>query len=449
MTKRITITLGNSLSKINGLTKEELTSLRKELSYKIDFATARYIPNPANRTKYCIDLKGNYGTGLQPRVNNWLKKHNLTFLVQYVGEHVHYLPLVVAERAFKSTLPFAPYPDQAQALETIKVHARGILSLPTGTGKSFIIAMLLAEFKTKTLIVVPTLELKTQLIASLSEYLTTMKHITVENIDSKALLTATDYECLIIDEAHHVAAKTYHNLNKTAWNSITKRYFFTATPFRNNTEETLLFESIAGEVIYELTYPEAVKNNYIVPVEAYYYNVPHTHTDRVLYTGVYHDLVYDNKYRNKLIAKIITALYHNDKHCLCLVKEIKHGQILSELTGIPFANGADEDSREWINIFNSGKLKCLIGTTGILSEGVDTKPAEYVIIAGLGKAKSNIMQSIGRGVRKYPGKESCKVIIFKDKSHKFTLRHFKEQCKIIKEEYLTEPIELEIKDETT
>jgi superfamily II DNA or RNA helicase len=126
------------------------------------------------------------------------------------------------------------------------------------------------------------------------------------------------------------------------------------------------------------------------------------------------------------------------------VKEVKHGYAIQEIFNAPFANGQDDITRAYIGAFNKGEVKGLIGTTGILGEGVDTKPCEYVIIAGLGKAKSAFMQQIGRAVRTYPGKESAKIILFRDASHRFTLRHYRAQAKILKEEYGVTPIKLEL-----
>lgn len=442
MQDRVIVTLGNSYSRITGLSQDEMYALRKLLSYNVDFATARFIPNPANRVKYCIDAKGNFGTGLLYRVLGFCIDNDLDIKVEDRTSKDD--PVIVFKRAFKSTFNVNPYPDQAIAVKMAIERGRGVISMPTGTGKSMVISMLLAKNKLKTLIVVPTVELKHQLSNTLSECLNSVKDITVENIDSTALKKAGDYDCLIIDEAHHVAAKTYHKLNKTAWSNIRHRYFFTATPFRNNSEETLLFESIAGEIIFELCYFEAVAKAYIVPVEAYYYEIPKVKTDAFTYAQVYNELIVNNEFRNNLIALLLLRFNADKKATLCLVKEIKHGEILSDLTGIPFVNGQDVESRQYIQDFNQGKIKCLIGTSGVLSEGVDTKPAEIVIVADLGKAKSQLMQKIGRVVRNYPGKESGKVIIFSDKSHKFLLRHFKEQCKIINEQYNTNPIKLEI-----
>src|SRR6185295_4275346 len=110
----------------------------------------------------------------------------------------------------------------------------------------------------------------------------------------------------------------------------------------------------------------------------------------------------------------------------------------------PFANGQDDTTRHYIKKFNNRELLSLVGTTGILGEGVDTKPCEYVIIAGLGKAKSAFMQQVGQAIRTYPGKETAKIILIKDKSHKFLLRHFNTQVRILKEEYGVTPMKLEL-----
>jgi superfamily II DNA or RNA helicase len=129
---------------------------------------------------------------------------------------------------------------------------------------------------------------------------------------------------------------------------------------------------------------------------------------------------------------------------LTLVKEIAHGKALEKLSGVPFVNGQDAESRQYIADFNAGRLKALIGTTGVLGEGIDTRPCQYVIVAGLGKAKSAFMQQVGRSVRKYPGKETAKILIFKDKSHKWLANHFNAQKKILIDEYGSAPAKLEV-----
>lgn len=423
----ITIIVGNSYSTIKGLTAPQEKELKALLSYVVG-GSSSYFSGYGPKHRSLLDKKGVFPTGLLHRVTAWLPTK---------PEISYSSPIVIKGSSKKHSIL---YPWQETAVRNALYMTRGIITAPTGAGKSRVIEAISAQLGNKVLVIVPSIEIKTQLSAVLNH----LKLVRVENIDSTALKTLTDFDCLIIDEGHHAAAKTYRNLNKTAWNAISYRFFITATPFRNDNEETLLFESIAGQVIYKLTYADAVANKYIVPIESYYLQCPKQKTEAFTYREVYNELVINNTPRNVMIANLLTSLHSSQKSTLCLVKEVAHGKILSELTGLPFVSGDDNDSRKYIGRFNSGSLKVLIATTGIMGEGIDSKPCEFVVIAGLGKAKSQFMQQCGRAVRTYPGKESAKVILIKDTSHRFLTRHYNTQRAILKEEYNSIPVKLEI-----
>lgn len=431
----VEIIFHNSYSQVKGLKTDAFRKLKKLLSYESN--PNSYFSGGFSRPKSLLDAKGFFPTGLLTRVKNFLNDEGTDFTC------FHKTPSFV-EVKLEPRFSHTPYAAQLKAVDKAFFEGRGTLSLPTGSGKSLIIALLIDRLRVRTLIVVPNLELKQQLTESLINIFGLNAPITVENIDSKKLPKLQDFDMLIIDEAHHAASATYQKLNKTAWAGIYHRFMLTATPFRNQKDEQLLFEGIAGDVIYKLSYSEAVTQGYIVPVEAYYLECPKKRTGAFTWAQVYSELVVNNMYRNEMIALLMLRLNSENKSSLCLVKEIAHGNILSEMTGIPFANGQDEDSRIYLDEFKSGKLTCLIATTGIAGEGTDAKPCEYVIVAGLGKAKSSFMQQVGRATRVYSNKESAKVIIIYDKSHKFCSRHFAAQRAILKEEYNIMPIKLEI-----
>lgn len=428
------IIVENSYSRVVDIDNDTLSFLRKELSYKDDPSKAFYSPY-GPKTYYLIDKRGVFLTGLLERVQDLLSSYGI------LDKRVR--PLV----NFKS--PTAPgvslYPAQEEAIKRAQTHHQGIISMPTGSGKSIAIGALIRQFNLKTLIVVPNLELKKQLQETVNRFSHKNQVVDVYNIDSTALQTTkSKYDLLIVDEAHHSAAKTYQKLNKGLWSNIYYRYYFTATPFRNQKSEQLLFEGMTGSLIYNLTYKDAINSKYIVPVEAYSIKCDKIPNEFRAWPQVYSGLVVNNDVRNLQISSILKDLIKNKKSVLCLVKEIKHGEILSELTDVPFANGQDDESRPLIKDFAEGRIRGLIGTSGIIGEGVDTKSCEYVIIAGLGKAKSAFMQQVGRAVRKYPGKESAKVIIFNDSSHKFTKSHFGVQKKILLDEFGVVPVTLEL-----
>ncbi len=420
----ITLTIDNSYSRIQGLTTVEFRALRNILSYETD-AQAAYFSGGHRHKKYLLDKQGFFPTGLLGKVLS-IRGGNANI----VDKRVQPKPF---SNIFKPNPVFRPYKSQTEAVYNLETRS-GIV-MPTGSGKSMIIAMTILKRQVSTLVVVPTLEIKHQLKSTLTEFFGSLEHIRVENIGSTALKKLKGYPHLIIDECHHAASKTYQTLNKACWNEAYYRLFLSATFFRNQNNEQLLFEGICGPVTYELTYKEAVKAGSIVPVEAYYYEVPKQKVDEHTWAGVYSKLVVNNQTRNELIAVLLLRLLSADKSTLCLVKEIKHGRILSEMTGVPFINGEDAESRAYLSAFNSGAIKAIIATTGVVGEGIDTKPCEYVLIAGLGKAKSAFMQQVGRSVRTYPGKESAKVVLFLDKSHKWTKAHFAAQRTVLKDEY--------------
>lgn len=428
----IIINIGNSYSRVTGLTASEFGKLRKLLSYRVE---TYGLTSP----RYLIYKRGNFPTGLLPSVKKFVidlkRPYSLKDTRNKLG-HAR-VPLSLKKRV-------EPYPWQLKAATIASKYSRAGIVAATGTGKSLAMALIIDELKLRTLIVVPNIEIRRQLHSSFIALFgwNYDRYITILNIDSPALRQADHYDMLIIDECHRAAAKTYRMLNKKYWNGIYRRYFFSATFFRNDNNEQLLFEGVCGQIKYELPYRAAVTDGYIVPVDAYYFKLEKRPVEGYTWAQVYKELVTKNTGRNALIARTLEMLKENGRSSLCLVKEVAHGESLSAISNIPFANGQDESSRDYIKQFNSGKIPCLIATTGILGEGVDTKPCEYVIIAGLGKAKSAFMQQIGRAVRKYPGKESAKVILFKDTSHKWTRKHFNAQAKILREEYGVKPIEI-------
>lgn len=343
-----------------------------------------------------------------------------------------------------------PYAEQLEIAEVGAKKARGTVSAVTGFGKSIAMALLVARLQLRTLIIVPNLGLKEQLRATFTAVFGSLHNVLIENIDSPRLKTTPDFDCLIIDEAHHSAAATYRKLNTSAWTGIYTRFFFTATPFRARSAEDILLESIAGQIIYRVSYETAVERGYICPIDAYYYVLPKKRAlkgNGKSWPGVYSELIVKNAERNALLARLITSLYEQKQSTLCLVKEVAHGEELARLTGAAFAHGQGEDHQQLIEWFAAGKLRTLIATVGVCSEGRDTKSAEWVILGQGGQSKNQLMQAIGRGVRRFGEKESCKVVLFDEPSHRWTHDHWKAQVRAIEEEYGIRPTRLDLPED--
>ncbi len=440
----IKLTIGNSTCKIEGLSVKQFSELKKLLSYQVN-ASAAYFSGGHNNTRYLLGRRGDFPTGLLYIVKAYLKHIKEEFSV------VETRVKPVKQLILAANLGFSPYKEQVEAADACYNHQRGIVVAPTGVGKSVIAALIINRLQVPTLVVVPSLELRRQLITTLQNIfgeenvgsLHKGRYIAVENVDAlDPNEPLVGYDCVIIDEFHHSGAKTYRKLNEKAWNDVFYKFGLTATPFRSQEDERLLLESVLSKVIYRIEYEDAVKKGYIVPMDAYYLELPKTEVKGDTWGEVYKELVVSNKVRNSIIAKLLIALHQNKISTLCLVKEIAHGNAITKLTGGAFANGQNDECEVLIQFFNDKHLRVLTGTTGVLGEGVDTKPCQYVIIAGLGKSKNAFMQQVGRAFRVSPGKERATVIIFKDNSHKWSKAHFNAQVKILKEEYGVTPTRL-------
>lgn len=455
----INLSIGNSECTAAGLTKEQWTKLRDMMSYSISDRRAYFSKSYFNQKRFLIDKAGRFPTGLLYIFDAIAKSYNwpCTRLDN------RRLPMPLG-RDLRLTLPFPPYEHQKLAVEAARASGRGIIVAPTGSGKSIIIAMLIKAMECKTLVVVPSLELKTQLTKTLQSMFLVEnsnsyfdQYVTVENVDSLDTTYVTDYGCVIIDEFHHSGAATYQKLNKVAWKNTYYKFGLTATPFRSKDNERLLLESVLSEVIFNLPYKTAVSSCHIVPLEAYTIplaKVKYNDT-KSTWGAVYSTHIVHREDRNqKIIDFAINVGHDKQRSVLILVKQIKHGEILQQMLydrGVDssFANGEDSNSNDFIYKFSLGKTRILIASS-IVGEGVDTRAAEYIVLAGgVGKSKIAIMQNCGRSLRIYTDKlhgekQSGKVIIFDDNNHRWFRDHNRFFLQVMQEEYNIVPEVLDI-----
>lgn len=131
-------------------------------------------------------------------------------------------------------LAVQPRPYQQEAIRNWLANGgRGVVVLPTGSGKTVVAFMALEQAPVRTLIIVPTIELLRQWHDSLVKQLALpaalvgvvgggerrLAPITVMTYDSAAMpqRKLTDYGLLIVDEVHHLPAPTYRLIaEKTA-----------------------------------------------------------------------------------------------------------------------------------------------------------------------------------------------------------------------------------------
>jgi superfamily II DNA or RNA helicase len=121
------------------------------------------------------------------------------------------------------------------------------------------------------------------------------------------------------------------------------------------------------------------------------------------------------------------------KSVLVLVDEVLHGRELSQNLGIPFATGQDAKSSEYVDELNAGKIKGLVGTTGKVGEGTDTKNVDVLILANFVASKGPVIQAVGRALRKQGTKTKALILDYVPKGSTMLSRHATQRMKFYKE----------------
>ena len=166
----------------------------------------------------------------------------------------------------KITFPIAvnrePFPHQAEAVDAWwKAGGRGVVVLPTGTGKTFTAILAIIRAGRSTLVVAPTLELVSQWRSELERSLGVpvgavgggerdWKQVTVITYDSAHLLVdhwGPRFGMIVFDEAHHLPGATYRHAATGAIAPF--RLAITATPERTDGGENLL-QALVGPLVY-------------------------------------------------------------------------------------------------------------------------------------------------------------------------------------------------------
>ncbi len=168
-----------------------------------------------------------------------------------------------SELPLHSSRKMTPYSHQSEALEAWKkAGRRGVVVLPTGTGKTLVAEMALEATPRSTLIVVPTLDLLQQWYSSLlaafpdapigllgggSKEFTPL---TVATYDSAAIYAeqlGQGYATLIFDECHHLPSDFTRVIAE--FSIAPYRLGLTATPERSDGKH-LDLEQLVGPVVY-------------------------------------------------------------------------------------------------------------------------------------------------------------------------------------------------------
>lgn len=319
--------------------------------------------------------------------------------------------------------PFDPRGYQQEAIDLCLQNWRGIINFATGMGKTLTALHLIRELRRKTLIVVPSDSIARQFYNELVEAFgedrvgfygggkKKVRDITVGIAASVVKYTEdfTDLGCIIFDEVHHIAASTFFDIAKKL-GDVGRIYGLTATDYRSDGKD-IMINAGCGKVLIKRDIKWGIENKFLAQPKFTVREIPTSGVDfKNNKIKAYKEHVLNDVVMKAQILKDIQDALAAGESVLCLVDEVAHGEELAKQTGLPFAQGKDKKSNQYVQDLNDGKIKGLIGTDGRIGEGTDTKRVDVLVLANFVASKGPVIQAIGRGLRIYGTKTECRVL---------------------------------------
>ncbi|BBG26628.1 DEAD/DEAH box helicase [Sulfuracidifex tepidarius] len=343
---------------------------------------------------------------------------------------------------------------QVEAIDTWKNKGmRGVISLPTGSGKTVIGVAAVAEAKVPTLVVSFTKEQLLQWKDAMLNFSTVRdvglfysKEKRIEDVTITTYQTAfrhikeiwNKFGLLIIDEAHHLPADKFRII---AENCLTQyKLGLSATPYREDGRHEFLF-SMMGGVVYSKEASELIAKGYLAPYELIQVKVDLTPLEKKKYFELLKrfrtfskgrsvmDLIKNvkkgdpnavnamkiyselkkvvNLSENKL-KKVQEIIEENrDKKILVFTQYVDQAERIARNCNASLLTGKTphKEREDTIKNFKSSPSGVLVLTT-VGDEGLDIPDANVGIIVAGTSSRRQFIQRLGRLLRSSEGKKA-------------------------------------------
>ena len=366
-------------------------------------------------------------------------------------------------------LPMKPRDYQVKNFVDAVRNRRNLFVSPTASGKSLVIYMLTRFYDTKTLIIVPTTSLVSQMSTDFAEYAknidwpdedlihqitagadkTSTKPIVISTWQSIYKLKKNsfpDYNLVFGDEAHLFTAKSLTSIMEKL-EDCPYRYGMTGTLDGTKTHK-LVLEGLFGPVKEVATTKELIKQKHLSDfrIKCLVLNYDEE-VCRGLRKSTYKeemDFLVGHPGRNAFIRNLTLSLEGNT---LLLFQYVdKHGRILHDLIEeknddssrklwFVYSGTSKEDREQIRKITETERNAIIVASFGTFSTGINIRNLHNIIFASPTKSRIRNLQSIGRGLRKGDQKTMATLFDISDdlsiKKHKnYTLKHFIERVGI-------------------
>ncbi len=305
---------------------------------------------------------------------------------------------------------------QEKMVNELTKYPVGMVEALTGSGKTVMAVGVIAKIKQPTLILVHSKELLDQWRDAIKKFLdydcglmgsgkVEIKDITVAIINTAEKHIddiSSRFGMLICDEGHRAAGKRFRDVIVKVEAKF--HYLLSATPFRADGLTHVLYALFGPKTKADVKHLRT-KGHVLVPdIHRVYSDFQHMFIN---YAAMITELC-SCDVRNKLIAKCANDDYRRFKQPLLIVSDRKkhlgeiqhHLKIKSEiLTG---TTPVKERKRISDNV-KAGKVKVLLATCQLISEGYDSPNLSAVILGTPVKDRKKLIQIVGRTLRPAAG----------------------------------------------
>lgn len=350
-------------------------------------------------------------------------------------------------------------------LSAIRANRRLLVS-PTGSGKSLVIYALQHYYNAKTLIIVPSTALCSQLAGDFIDYNSsytdcihkiydgnvkqTDKRITIatwQSLYKQPKEFFDQFDCTICDEAHLAKASSITSIMEKLNNC---KYKFGLTGSLDGTQTNMLvLQGLFGPVYEVTTTSKLIEQKHLANFSIKCITLDYDDTDKQLCKTMSYgdelDMIISNTKRNKLISKLACSVEGNTLVLFQFVE--KHGKVLydmiSQATDRPvyFIHGkiGGDERDNMRKIVEQQDNAIIVASVQTFSTGINIKSLKNIIFSSPSKSRIRTLQSIGRVLRRSETKTDSILYDIADnltwKSRKnYTLQHFIERVKIYTKE---------------
>lgn len=216
---------------------------------------------------------------------------------------------------------------------------------------------------------------------------------------------AEEFDIIIVDEAHHSAAKTYQDVIKHFKPRLLLG--FTATP---NRSDGARLNDLFDEIIFKRDLRWGIQNGYLCDIFCKRvdigYDLSAVHTRMGDYAPGELEKAMDGT------ADAVAQCYKEHAKGATLIFAVSVDQceeIAKRIDGAEVITGQTKNRAEIIKRFTAREIPCLVNCM-VFTEGTDIPLVETVIIARPTQSDSLYAQMVGRGLRLHPDKDRLTLI---------------------------------------